>query len=130
MPAGGERMTVDKRTDADLQAAQGTAGIQRRVAFEDHDHWFGQATAEPNTLSGWHHHGDNVTLGFVLSGEIVLESGPGGQDRCVVGAGEWFRVPKHAIHREGNAADLPSEVVIVRIGDGPVVFPADGPEPS
>jgi uncharacterized RmlC-like cupin family protein len=114
----------------ELAEATGTPGITRHVAFEADDHWFGHAEAAPATMSGWHHHGDNVTLGYVLSGEVTFEYGPGGSERATVGPGQYFRVPAGAVHREGNASDEPAEVVIVRVGQGPPVFPADGPEPA
>lgn len=61
-------------TDEQLQGATGTPGLNRRVAFEDDDqYWFGHVEAEPDTMSGWHHHGDNTTLGYVLSGRARLE---------------------------------------------------------
>lgn len=80
-------------------------------------------------MSGWHHHGDNVTLGYVLEGTISLEFGPGGAERVEVRAGEYFEVPAHLVHREGNTAAEPGEVILGRVGQGPVVFPVDGPEP-
>lgn len=121
---------VRKLTDDDLEDAQGTPGLARRVAFHDDGHWFGHVEASPETMSGWHHHGDNVTIGYVLEGSVTLEFGPGGRDRVEVHEGEYFRVPKHAIHREGNTSSSPAEAVIVRVGEEPVVFPADGPEPG
>jgi mannose-6-phosphate isomerase-like protein (cupin superfamily) len=116
--------------DDQFREAQGTPGLARRVAFEDDGHWFGRVEAAPETMSGWHHHGDNVTIGYVLKGEVTFEFGPEGRDRVVVKEGECFRVPKHAVHREGNMAGSPGEIVLVRIGQGPVVFTAEGPEPS
>lgn len=81
-------------------------------------------------MSGWHHHGDNVTLGYVLKGELTLEYGLGGRDRVVVNEGEYFQVPKHSVHREGNMTSDTGEAILVRIGEGPVVFPVDGPDPG
>jgi len=121
---------VRKLRDDELSEAQGTPGLRRRAAFEEDGHWFGHVEASPETMSGWHHHGDNVTIGYVLKGHATLEFGPGGRDRIDVGEGEYFRVPKHVIHREGNMSSSAAEVVLVRIGVEPVVFPADGPEPG
>ena len=73
---------------------------------------------------------DNVTIGYVLEGHVTLEFGPGGTERVDVGPGEYFEVPKNVVHREGNMATSPGEVVLVRIGDGPVVFPVEGPDPA
>lgn len=50
----------------EMVEAVGTPGIARRVADETAGYWFGHATAEPNTMSGWHHHGEHTTLGFVV----------------------------------------------------------------
>jgi mannose-6-phosphate isomerase-like protein (cupin superfamily) len=60
----------------------------RRVAFEALGHWFGHVEAEPETMHGWHHHGDNITVGYVLKGEITLEFGPGGREQVEVNEGE------------------------------------------
>ena len=117
-------------TDAQLREAQGTPGLIRRVAFEQDGHWFGHVEAAPETMSGWHHHGENVTIGYVLKGHITLEFGPAGAQRVEAHEGEYFRVPKHAVHREGNLSSSTGEVVLVRIGEGPVVFPMSGPEPG
>jgi uncharacterized RmlC-like cupin family protein len=117
-------------TDAKLGEAQGTPGLIRRVAFEQDGHWFGYVEAAPETMSGWHHHGENVTIGYVLKGHITLEFGPAGAQRVEAHEGEYFRVPKHGVHREGNMSSSTGEVVLVRIGEGPVVFPMSGPEPG
>ena len=119
---------VRKAADADLCEAQGTPGLERRTAFEGDGHWFGHVEASPNAMSGWHHHGENVTVGYVVKGTITFEFGPGGREKVEVGEGEFFEVPKHTVHREGNASEEPGEVVIARYGEGPLVFPVEGPE--
>jgi uncharacterized RmlC-like cupin family protein len=116
--------------DDQLREAEGTPGLARRAAFEEEGHWFGHVEAAPEMMSGWHHHGDNVTVAYVLKGQVALEFGPGGRDRVVANEGEYFRVPRHLVHREGNMTSSPGEVVLVRIGKGPVVFPVEGPEPD
>jgi uncharacterized RmlC-like cupin family protein len=119
---------VRKVRDDELRDDEGTPGLRRRVAFDGDGHWFGHVEAAPETMSGWHHHGDNVTIGYVLEGTVTLEFGEGGRERVEVGPGEYFRVPEHVVHREGNMSSQPGQVVLVRVGDGPVVFPADGPD--
>jgi quercetin dioxygenase-like cupin family protein len=119
---------VRKVRDADLREAQGTPGLTRRTAFEADGHWFGHVEADPTTMSGWHHHGDNVSVGYVLKGTITFEFGPGGSQKVEVGEGEYFEVPKNTVHREGNSSHEPGEVLIARVGEGPLVFPVDGPE--
>lgn len=121
---------VRKMADSDLGEAQGTPGLHRRVAFEAEGHWFGHVQAEPETMSGWHHHGENTTMGYVLKGDITLEFGPGGRDRVEVHEGEYFEVPKHTVHREGNTSVEGGEVILTRVGEGQLVFPLDGPDPA
>jgi uncharacterized RmlC-like cupin family protein len=119
---------VRKLTDGELREAQGTPGLTRRTAFEAEGRWFGHVEAAPLTMSGWHHHGENVTMGYVLKGIITLEFGPSGSQRVEVGEGEYFEVPKNTVHREGNATSESGEIVISRVGQGQLVFPVDGPD--
>ncbi len=119
---------VRKLTDVELREAQGTPGLTRRTAFEGDGHWFGHVEADPATMSGWHHHGDNVTMGYVLKGSITLEFGPGGSQKLEIGEGEYFEVPKNTVHREGNSSPEAGEVLVSRVGEGQLVFPVDGPD--
>lgn len=121
---------VQVLSDDHLRQAEGTPGLARRVAFEDEGHWFGRVEAAPETMSGWHHHGNNVTVGYVLKGEVTLEFGRGGRDRVVAKEGDYFEVPRNVVHREGNRATVAGEAIVVRIGDGPVVVPVEGPDPT
>lgn len=121
---------VRKLGDDELREAQGTPGLRRRVAFETEAHWFGHVEASPQTMSGWHHHGDNATLGYVLTGKVTLEFGPGGREQVEVSEGEYFEVPAHLVHREGNLSTEASQIILGRVGEGPVVFPVDGPDPG
>lgn len=43
------------------------------------------------------------------------------------GPGDFLLIPAHEIHREGNPTDATTEVVLVRAGQGEVVFNVDGP---
>ena len=124
------RESVRKLHEDQLREAEGTPGLKRRVAFEAHGHWFGHVEAEPETMSGWHHPGDNVTMGYVLKGKITLEFGPGGQEQVEANEGEYFHVPKQLVHREGNMSTETGEIILGRVGEGPVVFPVDGPDPA
>jgi len=121
---------VQSRNHDELQEAQGTPGLARYTAFEGAEHWSGYVEAAANTMSGWHHHGDNTTVGYVLKGNIHIEHGPEGSHRTDIGEGEFFTVPAGAIHREGNLTDATAEAIVIRFGEGPPVFPADGPEPG
>jgi uncharacterized RmlC-like cupin family protein len=119
---------IRKVSDQELREAQGTQGLLRRVAFESDGHWFGHVDAAPEVMSGWHHHGDNVTIGYVLRGTVTFEFGPEGAERIEVNEGEYFEVPRHLVHREGNLSTDTGEIILTRVGEGPFVFPVDGPE--
>jgi uncharacterized RmlC-like cupin family protein len=43
------------------------------------------------------------------------------------GPGAFLLIPAREIHREGNPTDGTTEVVLVRAGQGEVVFNVDGP---
>jgi uncharacterized RmlC-like cupin family protein len=79
-------------------------------------------------MSGWHHHGDNLTIGYVLKGKVTFEFGPGGREHIEVGEGEFFEVPKHLVHREGNLSTEEGEIIVGRVGQGPGLFPMDAPD--
>lgn len=122
--------TVHVISGGNLREAVSTPGLRRRVAFDGDEYWFGHVEAAPDALSGWHHHGDTLTIGYVLSGTFRFEHGPGGRDSAEVATGDYFTVPPHLVHREGNSTNEPAEVVLVRIGPGPPVVPVDGPDPG
>jgi len=116
--------------EADLGEAASTPGLTRRVAAEADDFWFGHVTTEPHTESGWHHHGDTTTIGYVIEGSVVFEFGSDGSRRVEAGPGEFFVVPPGVVHREGNPTDQPGAIVLTRVGEGPPVFNVDGPDPA
>lgn len=116
--------------EEELGEAVGTPGLRRRVAVEDDDYWFGHVEAAPETFSGWHHHGDNVTLAYVLRGTVRFEYGPGGTRVAEAHEGQYLRVPAGLVHREGNLEEQAAEIIIVRVGEGPPVINVDGPEPA
>ena len=116
----------DRRTEA----VPPTPGIVREQAFATEGMWAGVATTGAGATSGWHHHGDYDTAIYVVSGSLVLESGPGGAEVIDARPGAFVFVPKGAIHRETNASDVDSHVVVVRAGSGPPVVNVDGPAPG
>lgn len=74
---------------------------------------------DPGLVSGWHHHGTYTTFGYVISGRLRLESGPGGVSVVEAGPGDFFIVPPDTTHRESNTADEEQVVVGFRAGSGP-----------
>jgi uncharacterized RmlC-like cupin family protein len=65
-----------------------------------------------------------------MTDQVRLEYGPAGREHVEMGAGDYFCVPRHLIHREGNVSEQPAELVLVRVGEGRPVFAVDGPPPS
>jgi uncharacterized RmlC-like cupin family protein len=90
----------------------------------------GLARTAPGVVSGWHHHGDYDTYLVVQAGAIRMEFGPGGSDACVAVAGDFLHVPKGAIHRESNPADVEQVMTVVRVGTGEPVFNVERPAPA
>jgi uncharacterized RmlC-like cupin family protein len=111
----------------DLEAGPPTAGMVRSQAFDLDDVWMGEARTEPGALSGWHHHGEHDTYGLVVSGTIHFEFGPDGSESVDVGPGDYFHVPAHLVHREGNPGSDRHVVALVRLGSGPTVINVDAP---
>jgi len=52
--------------------------------------------------------------------DLVLEAGPG----------DFFFVPRGAIHRESNPSGVEAEIIVTRSGTGEPVVNVDGPEPG
>jgi len=83
---------------------------------------------DPGAASPWHHHGRRTLYGFVVTGELVLEFGPGGTRRVRPVAGQFFRIPPGLVHRDVNPARGATLVVNVILGEGPATTDVDGPE--
>ena len=111
----------------DLSAGVPTTGMFRGEATLGENSCAVEIHTQPGVVSGWHHHGDHVTYGYVISGSLRFEFGPGGEDVVEVEPGGFFVVPANTIHREANPAGDEQILVGVRIGSGPTVFNVDGP---
>lgn len=112
----------------ELEAGPRTAGMVRSTAFTGDGAWIGEARTAPGQTSGWHQHGEHTTYGFVVSGKIHFDFGPGGAESVDVGQGDFFLVPAHTVHRESNASTEEQVVVIVRLGAGPTVINVEEPD--
>jgi uncharacterized RmlC-like cupin family protein len=108
--------------------AQATPGMDRQEAFADDHVWVGRVHTEPMQWSGWHTHPGHDTFVYGIRGRTGLEFGPGGREVAELGPGEFARIPKGLVHREGNVGDEPGEVIVFRVGEGPTVVNVDGPE--
>lgn len=111
----------------DRVEADPTPGVTRERAIAVDGLWAGLARTEAGMTSGWHHHGDYETAIYVVSGQLHMESGPGGRDVVDGVAGDFLHVPAQAIHRESNPGDTESHIVVVRAGHGAPTINVDGP---
>jgi uncharacterized RmlC-like cupin family protein len=110
-----------------LSAGASTPGVVREVAFETTRSTLIRARAEPRATSGWHHHGEREVLGYVVGGAARFEFGPGGGEATEVGEGGMFHVPAGLIHRDVNPLDVPQEIILTVVGEGPLVVNVEGP---
>ncbi len=110
----------------ELTAADPTAGMLRKRAFELPTLWAGQVETAPGAVSGWHHHDLNETSLYVVSGVLRLEF-EGFDGYVDAGAGDFIHVPAFTVHRESNPTDEPSVAVIARAGGGTPTVNVDDP---
>jgi uncharacterized RmlC-like cupin family protein len=117
------RVTPEQRVEG-----HATPGMVREQAVETDRMWAGFVSTEPAMASGWHHHGAFETAIYVLSGVLLMESGPGGEETVEAGPGDFIYVGEGAVHRESNPSSELATFVVVRSGEGEVVVNVDGPE--
>ena len=113
---------------AERRPGHSTPGMTREEAFATDAIWAGTVKTERGTVSGWHHHGDHETAIYVLSGRLVMESGPDGSQVLEAQPGDFLYVPRAAVHRESNPSQTECVAVILRAGSGEVVVNVEGPE--
>lgn len=113
-------------SDRHQQTGQ-TAGMIREEAVHSEGMWAGFARTEAGRSSSWHHHGTHESVIYVLSGQVLLECGPGGTTKFHARAGDCIYVPAGEIHREGNDGLEESEIIVVRSGSGELVVNVAGP---
>ena len=116
------------RPDAFHRPAAETPGVDRREAFADDHVWAGRSRTEAGTWSGWHVHPGHDTYVFQTEGRLRLEFGPGGTQSVEGGPGDFVRIPRGVVHREGNPGTEPNEAIVFRVGEGEVLVNVDGPE--
>jgi uncharacterized RmlC-like cupin family protein len=109
------------------RAGAPTPGMQREEAIATDTTWAGLLHTDAGMISGWHHHAEYESVIYVLTGRLRMESGPAGTSVIEAGPGDFLFVPRGAIHREGNPAEVEGTAVVVRSGRGEPVVNVDGP---
>lgn len=121
-----ERTRLVRASERRRETAQ-TPGMEREEAVRTDRLWAGVAKTAGRTFSGWHHHGAYESVIYVMRGRLRLEFGSGGRDVLDAGAGDTLYVAPGEVHREGNPGDEPSEILVVRSGEGEIVSNVPGP---
>ncbi|MCH8907527.1 MAG: cupin domain-containing protein [Candidatus Heimdallarchaeota archaeon] len=104
-----------------------TSGMSREELFTNPDAWTGIVKTDPNTSSGWHHHGDYDTYVYVIAGNVRLDFGQNGKNVIEAGQGDVVFIPKGTIHKESNPNSKEGELFVIRVGSGTPVFNVEGP---
>ena len=128
-----ERKAMEKKqarlirpSDRHRQTGQ-TAGMVREEAVRAGELWVGVVRTEAGRSSSWHHHGTHESVIYVVSGQVRLDSGPGGTIALHARPGDCLYVPPGEIHRETNDGREESEIIVVRSGRGELVVNVAGP---
>jgi uncharacterized RmlC-like cupin family protein len=111
----------------DLGTAQ-TPGSERRAAIAPELDvasaiWGGLFVVEPGSRTGIHHHGEQDTIAYVLSGICEIRWGERGESVARAKAGDFIHVPGFLPHMEINPSDQePFLWVVVRSTATPIVI--------
>jgi uncharacterized RmlC-like cupin family protein len=111
----------------DLGTAQ-TPGSERREAIAPtlgitSALWGGLFEVEPGARTGIHHHGEQETIAYVLSGVCEIRWGEKGEFAARANAGDFIHVPAFLLHMEINSSKFePFRWVVVRSTATPIVI--------
>jgi uncharacterized RmlC-like cupin family protein len=84
--------------------------------------WGGMFEVEPGSRTGVHHHGEQETVAYVLSGICEIRWGATGEFVARAKAGDFIHVPAFLPHMEINPSKLePFRWVVVRSTATPIV---------
>ena len=114
----GPQEPIEVVTPADRTEGPPTPGMDRQQAFAGEGMWAGFVRTDAGMVSAWHHHGDYESVIYVLTGALRMESGPGGQEVVEARPGDFVRVPRGVVHREGNPTARPADILVFRTGRG------------
>ena len=122
------RPLVVRAADGVAPPGPPTPGLLRHQLVDHDDRWIGWVRTEAGLAGGWHHHGDRDSYVYVLRGAVTIDSGPGGRDHVSAVAGDLVFNPARVVHREVTAPGEPAELLVVRVGPGPLNVNVDGPD--
>ena len=84
--------------------------------------WGGLFRVQPGGQTGIHHHGEQNTIVYVLSGSSYVRWGEQGEFNATAHVGDFLYVPAWLPHQEINPSrEVPFEWVVVRSTSEPIV---------
>jgi uncharacterized RmlC-like cupin family protein len=114
-PAGFDPGTAQTPGSVRLAAVAPQLGIQSAL-------WGGLFEVKPGARTGIHHHGEQQTIAYVLSGICEVRWGVRGEYAALAKCGDFIHVPAHLPHMEINPSDSESfHWVVVRSTSTPIV---------
>ncbi|WP_353070956.1 cupin domain-containing protein [Tunturiibacter gelidoferens] len=121
-----QSIRVVRSAQFDSATAQ-TPGSQRFAAVHagagiESPMWGGLFSVEPGARTGIHHHGEQHTIAYVLSGYSYVRWGDRGEFDAILQAGDFLYVPAWLPHQEINpSSDASFQWIVVRSTSEPVV---------
>ncbi|MEA2933680.1 MAG: hypothetical protein QOD74_326 [Variibacter sp.] len=114
-PAGFDPGTAQTPISVRLAAIAPQLGFQSAL-------WGGLFEVEPGARTGIHHHGEQQTIAYVLSGICEIRWGARGDYAARAKAGDFIHVPAFLPHMEINpSGSEPFRWVVVRSTPTPIV---------
>jgi len=104
-----------------------TPGLRREVAFDSRNPGAKVLSGfvsqvDPGAATGAHHHGDQETILYVLTGRARFRYGDKLEHSIEAGVGAFVFIPGGIVHQEINAsAEEPTSWVVVRSHPDPIV---------
>jgi uncharacterized RmlC-like cupin family protein len=120
------QVSIVRPVDFDRGTTQ-TPGSERLAAVAPHldiasRMWGGLFTVAPGARTGIHHHGEQQTIAYVLSGVCEVRWGARGEFTATAKAGDFVHVPALLPHMEINPSQSESfQWVVVRSTPAPIV---------
>jgi uncharacterized RmlC-like cupin family protein len=105
-----------------------TPGSERRAAIAPalgipSAIWGGLFEVLPGARTGVHHHGEQETIAYVLSGVCEIRWGENGESVARANTGDFIHVPAFLPHMEINpSTEVPFRWVVVRSTATPIVI--------
>jgi uncharacterized RmlC-like cupin family protein len=110
------------RGTAQTPGSERLAAITPRLGIET-TMWGGLFEVAPSAHTGIHHHGEQQTIAYVLSGICEVRWGQKGEYAATAKAGDFIHVPAFLVHMEINlSASRPFRWVVVRSTSTPIVI--------